>query len=63
MTLLLAEIVVPDVALAANGVATVDPLNTFPDPFEASAAVTLVDHPLQLLRRCWHFNYRVCLDA
>ena len=33
----------PDVALAANGVATLDPLDTFLDPFEASAAVTLVE--------------------
>ena len=43
VTLLFVEIVVPDVALAANGVATLDLLNTFPDPFEASAAVTLVE--------------------
>ena len=43
MTLLLAEIVVPDVALAANGVAMLDPLNTFPDQFDASAAVTFVE--------------------
>ena len=41
--LLFVEIVVQDVALAANGVTTVDPLNTFPDPFEASAAFTLVE--------------------
>ena len=43
VTLLFVEIVVPDVALAANGVATLDLLNTFPDPFEASAALTLVE--------------------
>ena len=37
------KVVVPDVVLAANGVATLDPLDTFSDPFEASAAVTLVE--------------------
>ena len=36
----------PDVALAANGVATHDPLNAYPDPFEASAAVT----PVEIIR-------------
>ena len=30
-------------ALAANGVATLDPLDKFPESFEASAAVTLVE--------------------
>ena len=30
-------------ALAANGDATLDPLDIFPESFEASAAVTLVE--------------------
>ena len=63
VTILFVEVVVPNMALAANGVASLDLLNTFPDPFEASAAVTLdeiirsscsgvVGIQLQRLSRC-----------
>ena len=37
VTILCVEVVVPYVVLAANGGTTLDPLNTFPDPFVASA--------------------------
>ena len=43
VTILLVKVVMPDVALAANDVATLDLLDTFSDSFEASAAVTLVE--------------------
>ena len=43
VTLLFVGIALPDVALAESGVATLDMFNIFPDPFDASAAVTLVE--------------------
>ena len=60
VTVLFIGIVQPDVALTASGVETIGMFNMFPDPFDASATVTLVEIiRSSCLRCCWHLNYSI----